>query len=100
MVIAYRVIVTMARRNRSAIMDGTSIMDPLGSSEEEAIRRETASRVRDALAKLRPLDRDALTAYYFDGLSLQEVADRFGVPLGTAKRRLCMARRRIGVLLD
>ncbi len=97
MTIAYRVIVEMSRA-RCITLDGTSLVDS-HDSFTEAVKREDASRVRAAMAKLRPLDRDALTAYYFDGLSTSEIAERFDVPLGTVKRRLHMARRRLGVLL-
>ena len=97
MTIAYRVVIQTVR-DRCTISDGTSLVDS-HDSFMEAVKREDAHRVRAAMAKLRPLDRDALTAYYFDGLSTPEMADRLTVPLGTVKRRLHDARRRLGALL-
>src|SRR5688572_21668940 len=94
MTIAYRVVVEMWR-DRCTTSTGISQVDN-HDLFMEVVKREDAHRVRVAMAKLRPLDRDALTAYYFDGLSTSDMADRFSVPLGTVKRRLYDARRRLG----
>lgn len=59
------------------------------------MRREERELVRDAVARLRPLDRDALVAFYLKGKSLADIADEFDVPLGTVKRRLHVARNRL-----
>jgi RNA polymerase sigma-70 factor (ECF subfamily) len=65
--------------------------DPLA----ELITRERAERLWQALAQLKALDREALLAFYIHGESLVEIADRLDVPLGTVKRRLHTARRRL-----
>ena len=65
--------------------------DPLA----ELIARERAQRLWQALAALKPLDREALLAFYIHGESLVEIADRLDVPLGTVKRRLHTARKRL-----
>jgi RNA polymerase sigma-70 factor (ECF subfamily) len=44
---------------------------------------------------LKELDREALTLFYFDQLSLQEIAALLDIPLGTVKRRLHTARKRL-----
>ena len=41
------------------------------------------------------LDRQTLVAFYFDGRTLLEMSDQFHSPLGTIKRRLHVARRRL-----
>ncbi|MBK7978017.1 MAG: sigma-70 family RNA polymerase sigma factor [Deltaproteobacteria bacterium] len=46
---------------------------------------ERARRVRDALTKLKPRQREVLEIAYFEGLSQTEIATRLGVPLGTVK---------------
>lgn len=46
------------------------------------------SEVRAAVARLSPLQREALELAYFEGLTYGEVAMKLGIPLGTAKTRL------------
>ena len=66
---------------------------------ESLIARERADGLRTGLARLKDLDREALDAFYIQGQPLAEIADRLGVPLGTVKRRLHTARRRLKTLL-
>ncbi|WP_233578122.1 RNA polymerase sigma factor [Tautonia sociabilis] len=62
---------------------------------DELIARERARRLWDAMNTLKPLDREALVAFYIRGLSLVEIAEDLGVPIGTVKRRLHTARKRL-----
>ena len=41
------------------------------------------------------MDRDTLAAFYLRGRSLQEMSRESGSPLGTIKRRLHVARKRL-----
>lgn len=59
------------------------------------IERERNSRLRDGLSRLRDLDRETLVAFYVKGQSLIEMSDQFDAPLGTIKRRLHVARKRL-----
>jgi RNA polymerase sigma-70 factor (ECF subfamily) len=65
--------------------------DPLA----ELIARERAQRLWEAMAELKALDREALLAFYIQGESLVEIAERLDVPIGTVKRRLHTARKRL-----
>lgn len=56
---------------------------------------ERRAEVRAGLARLRDLDRRTLQAFYVDGQSLLEMSDKFDAPLGTIKRRLHTARKRL-----
>ena len=60
------------------------------------IRRE---RVRAAVADLPPAQAEALELAFFAGLTHAEVAERLGIPLGTAKARIRSARLRLRDLL-
>jgi RNA polymerase sigma-70 factor (ECF subfamily) len=56
---------------------------------------ERCAQLRAGLARLRELDRRTLEAFYVDGQSLNEMSDAFDAPLGTIKRRLHVARKRL-----
>ncbi len=62
---------------------------------DELISRERASQLWEALGRLKPLDREALVAFYIKGQSLIEIAEALDVPIGTVKRRLHTARKRL-----
>jgi RNA polymerase sigma-70 factor, ECF subfamily len=62
---------------------------------DSMLRHEQDNAFRSALARLRPLDRKTLLAFYVRGRSLNEMSDEFDVPVGTIKRRLHIARRRL-----
>jgi len=59
------------------------------------IERERSTQVRAGLERLRDLDRETLEAFYVQGQSLIEMSDAFEAPLGTIKRRLHVARKRL-----
>ena len=60
-----------------------------------ALEGERAREVRKGLKQLGRLDRDTLVAFYVRGQSLVEMADAFDAPVGTIKRRLHVARKRL-----
>lgn len=62
---------------------------------DEVIGREEAIAVRQGLSQLGDLDRQTLEAFYVEGHSLLEMSDEFSAPLGTIKRRLHVARKRL-----
>ena len=70
------------------------------SPMDDLVKQEQRARVRSAVARLRPIDRDALVAFYLRGRSLVEIARDFEVPVGTVKRRLHVARHRLERALE
>ena len=70
--------------------------DPL----DELIARERARQLWEGLARLKPMDREALVAFHIQGQSLVEIAERLDVPIGTVKRRLHIARKRLKAELE
>jgi RNA polymerase sigma-70 factor, ECF subfamily len=83
---------SMRTRNRA----DTEIKDavPLPSHEDTwatvAQTLET-ERVRQAMARLPPEQRQVIDLVYYGGFTHQEIADHVGVPLGTVKGRLRLA---------
>jgi RNA polymerase sigma-70 factor (ECF subfamily) len=64
---------------------------PLGT----VLERERENQVRKGLRRLRALDRKTLVAFYFHGRSLLQMSEEFQSPVGTIKRRLHVARKRL-----
>jgi RNA polymerase sigma-70 factor (ECF subfamily) len=97
--VAVRMAINRATRRLAPPSVETRILE--GASGERAgpldqlIGRERAERLWEALADLRSLDREALDAFYIRGHSLIEIAEMLDVPLGTVKRRLHTARKRL-----
>jgi RNA polymerase sigma-70 factor (ECF subfamily) len=67
---------------------------------EAALANERARQVRGGLARLGELDRHTLEAFYVRGQSLSEMSQSFAAPIGTIKRRLHVARKRLARQLE
>jgi RNA polymerase sigma-70 factor (ECF subfamily) len=66
-----------------------SVEPSTGDTPETALEGRTmAAVVRTALAILTPTQRELIEAAFFEGYTHAELADRFGVPLGTVKTRI------------
>ncbi len=64
------------------------------------LANEQRSQVRAGLGRLGELDRDTLVAFYVKGQSLVEMSEGFRSPVGTIKRRLHVARKRLAKELE
>ena len=102
--ITVRVAINRGLRRQPVSVAEPEVLESAGRSAPEPlddlVREEHRTRVRDAVAKLKPIDRDALSAFYLRGRSLLEIAAEEGVPVGTVKRRLHTARRRLHGALE
>ncbi len=97
--IAVRMAINRAvRRPRETIQAPETFGGVTGAKQaplDDVLKSEEADQVRDGLCQLRPLDRETLLAFYFEGQSLKEMSVRFASPIGTIKRRLHTARGRL-----
>ena len=82
-------------QGREATMDEVT-EEPEDSPRRGPLRRlldeELATKVRDAVFSLPPLQREALVLFEYEGLSLNEVAEIAGTDVGAIKARLYRAR--------
>jgi RNA polymerase sigma-70 factor (ECF subfamily) len=62
--------------------------DEVGDAAMDAVKSETGSMVRKALAELPEEQQKTLFLAYFEGLTQTEIAARLGDPLGTVKTRM------------
>jgi RNA polymerase sigma-70 factor, ECF subfamily len=63
---------------------------------DSVAQRHDVDRVRDAMHLLTPIQRQALTLAYFDGLTQSQIAELLELPLGTVKTRIRDALKRLG----
>ena len=83
---------------RSGLLEGA--YEHTDQPVDELIARERAERLWEALGRLKPLDRDTLVAFYIRGLTLVDMAEEVEAPLGTIKRRLHTAQKRLRFELE
>ena len=70
------------------------------SPEEQALAAEQGNEVRVALAQLREEERVVVLLRFYQGFSLQEIAEALHIPLGTVKSRLSAGVHRLRLVLD
>lgn len=102
--IVHRMAINRVTRNRPALaldpetLEATCVADD--TPVELAQSREEAVAVRDCIDRLGQLDQQTLTAFYLQSKSLIEMSDQFDAPIGTIKRRLHVARKRLAKEMD
>jgi RNA polymerase sigma-70 factor (ECF subfamily) len=103
---------TIARRmaGRGAIRPGRlraateSLLESVpaagGTPLQAALEQERLGQLHAGLKRLKRSDRQTLAAFYLEGRSLIDMSTRFRAPVGTIKRRLHVARKRLARQLD
>lgn len=82
-----------SERGNISAKDG--VADPAGSPEEEAVNRETAYRIEEAVGKLSPEHRLVFILTEYHGHSYEEVASVAQCPVGTVASRKNTAVRQL-----
>ena len=97
--IVHRSAINHVTRRRVPLAIDQESLDANCSNEdsplETMLNSETRAQVHAGLQRLGELDRDTLIAFYLQGQSLLEMSDSFDAPIGTIKRRLHVARKRL-----
>lgn len=102
--IVHRMAINRMTRNRTAMAWDPETLEATclatGSPDEFAQQNETAQVIRDSIDRLCDLDQETLKAFYLQSKSLIEMSDEFAAPVGTIKRRLHVARKRLAKEMD
>jgi RNA polymerase sigma-70 factor (ECF subfamily) len=97
--VATRMAINRATRRVPPAPVEDEVLEGLGAQHDDPletlIRHERAALLWEGLGRLKPLDRETLVAFYIQGQSLLEMAERTAAPVGTIKRRLHTARLRL-----
>jgi RNA polymerase sigma factor (sigma-70 family) len=86
------------RANRKSEAKPSAELDPFSPAPqplEWMLAQEQQSHLDDALAKLRPPDREILTLKYTENWTYDQMASHLGVPVRTIEYRLLVARKRL-----
>ncbi|WP_010191949.1 sigma-70 family RNA polymerase sigma factor [Bacillus sp. m3-13] len=65
------------------------------SSEEEALKKWEMGRVKSSIFTLPPKYREIIFLYYYDEMTMEEIAELLGVPISTVKSRITRGRERL-----
>jgi RNA polymerase sigma-70 factor, ECF subfamily len=90
-------------RRRAAVRPGMAGgMEPESPAELDRTLEQAVLRwqVAAALARLSPEHREVIRLAHYGGLTLREIAERKGIPLGTVKSRTSYALRSLRLILD
>lgn len=102
--IVHRMAINRMTRTRSALACDPETLEATclatGTPDEFAQDREQAEAVREGIHRLGELDQQTLEAFYLQSKSLIEMSDEFDAPVGTIKRRLHVARKRLAKEMD
>jgi RNA polymerase sigma-70 factor, ECF subfamily len=97
--IVRRMAINQLTRRRSAIAVESEVLDAIctctNTPLDGVLDAERCQQVRNGLDQLGEVDRQTLEAFYISGQSLIEMAQHFDAPIGTIKRRLHVARKRL-----
>lgn len=99
--IAYNLGMKAYRKKQDVLLDeeGEGIFDDLKSfdidtqPEEYVEQEQTSNIIKELIDGLPPLQKAAVIAYYFDEMSVSEIAETFECSTGTIKSRLNYARQ-------
>jgi len=103
--ITTRMAINRAVRSRPMASLDAEGASPAGDDEVEnplaqVLAEERRQQLHVGLNRLSDMDRSTLTAFYFRGQSLIQMSDEFQSPVGTIKRRLHVARKRLAQELE
>jgi len=102
--IVRRMAINRLTRRRVAIAMESEVLEAVCTTTDTPLDNvldgERRAQVRSGLDRLGDVDRRTLEAFYMGGQSLIEMAESFEAPIGTIKRRLHVARKRLALEME
>lgn len=86
-----------ARPRRAEEEDSLDDAAEIDAALDQAVLRW---QITAALARLSPAHREVIRLAHYGGLTMREIAERTGIPLGTVKSRTSYALRSLRLILD
>jgi RNA polymerase sigma-70 factor, ECF subfamily len=86
-----------AARPKHADEDSLDSAAEIDASLDQAVLRW---QITAALSRLSPAHREVIRLAHYGGLTMREIAERTGIPLGTVKSRTSYALRSLRLILD
>ena len=86
-----------ARPKRAETEDSLDNAAEIDAALDQAVLRW---QITSALARLSPAHREVIRLAHYGGLTMREIAERTGIPLGTVKSRTSYALRSLRLILD
>jgi RNA polymerase sigma-70 factor (ECF subfamily) len=80
--------------------DGDASLDTAAEMDAALDHAVLRWQVTAALARLSPAHREVIRLAHYGGLTMREIAERTGVPLGTVKSRTSYALRHLRLIFD
>ncbi|HHV19866.1 MAG TPA: RNA polymerase sigma factor [Thermoanaerobacterales bacterium] len=68
--------------------------------ENEVVKRELQSRIKQSIYSLNPIHRQVIVMKYYLSLNTREIADTLNLPIGTVKSRLYRALKQLEISLQ
>ena len=81
-------------------LEDVSLNEPVMLPDDYAINKERQNQLKAVIDELKPDVKSAIILYYYDNLSVKEVAKTLGIKENAAKQKLFAARKKIKQKID
>lgn len=100
--LCYSLLSQYASRKRRRPRQACEDCEPWHEETAESLfmTKEESRRLKSTIQHMRPNDRECILDFHFNDMSLNEMQQKYSIPLGTVKRRLHTARKRLAETLS
>ena len=81
-------------------MEDVHLNEPIMLPDDYAVNKERQKQLKDIIDELKPDMKSAVILYYYDNLSISEVAETLGINENSAKQKLFQARKKMKQKID